>query len=121
LSYGLHQALSLCAFYSAADAFVIPSRQEASFGQAASKAHACGTPLVAFNTGGLPDIVDDRATGALVEPFEPASLIAAIRWMLEDPQRRRPLGAAARERAELLWAPARVAGLYAEVYGRALA
>ena len=115
----LHDNLSLRALYSAADVMVVPSRQEA-FCQTASDAHACGTPVVAFNTGGLPDIVADRVTGALAEPFEPASLAAAIRWVLEDPQRRRALGAAARERAERLWAPARVAGLYAEVYGRAL-
>jgi glycosyltransferase involved in cell wall biosynthesis len=111
--------LILRALYSAADVMVVPSRQEA-FGQTASEAHACGTPVVAFNTGGLPDIVDDRVSGALAEPFEPASLAAAIRWVLDDPQRRRALGAAARQRAERLWNPARVAGLYAEVYGRAM-
>ena len=116
----LHDDLSLRALYSAADAMVVPSRQEA-FGQTASEAHACGTPVVAFNTGGLPDIVVDRVTGALAEPYEPASLAAAIRWVLEDPQRRRALGAAARERAERLWGPERVAGLYEEVYGRAMA
>ena len=74
-----------------------------------------------FSTGGLPEIVQDRITDALAEPFEPASLAAAIRWVLEDPSRRRALGAAARERAERLWAPARVAGLYAEVYEGAIA
>ena len=84
------------------------------------EAHACGTPVVAFRTGGLPDIVADRVTGALAEPFEPASLAVAIRWVLDDPQRRRALGAAARERAERLWAPARVAGMYAEVYGQVI-
>ena len=115
----LHDDLSLRALYSAADVMVVPSRQEA-FCQTASDAHACGTPVVAFNTGGLPDIVADRLTGALAEPFEPASLAVAIRWVLEDPQRRRALGAAARERAERFWAPARVSGLYAEVYGRAM-
>ena len=115
----LHDDLSLRALYSAADVMVVPSRQEA-FGQTASEAHACGTPVVAFNTGGLPDIVDDRVTGVLAEPFEPASLASAILWVLDDPQRRRALGAAARQRAERLWNPARVAGLYAEVYGRAM-
>ena len=115
----LHDDLSLRALYSAADAFVLPSRQD-NLPNTGLEAHACGTPVVAFNTGGLPDIVDDRVTGALAEPFEPASLAAAIRWLLEDPSRRRALGAAARERAERLWAPARVAGLYAEVYGRVL-
>jgi glycosyltransferase involved in cell wall biosynthesis len=116
----LHDDLSLRLLYAAADVMVVPSRQEA-FGQTASEAHACGTPVVAFCTGGLVDIIDDHITGALAEPFDPVSLAAAIRWVLEDPQRRRQLGAAARQRAERLWNPARVAGLYAEVYGQALA
>ena len=111
----LHDDLTLRAYYSAADVMVVPSRQEA-FGQTASEAHACGTPVVAFNTGGLPDIVDHRVTGALAEPFDPSSLASSIRWVLEDEQRRRVMGAAARERAERLWNPARIAGLYAEVY-----
>ena len=115
----LHDDLSLRALYSAADVMVVPSRQEA-FGQTASEAHACGTPVVAFNTGGLPDIVDDRVTGALAEPFEPGSLAAAICWVLEDSQRRQQLGAAARARAERLWAPARVARLYSQVYEMAI-
>lgn len=84
------------------------------------EAHACGTPVVAFAIGGLVDIVDERTSGALAEPFDPLSLAAAIRWVLEDPQRRRQLGAAPRQRAEQLWDPARVAGLYAEVYGQAV-
>jgi nucleoside-diphosphate-sugar epimerase len=83
----LHDDLSLRALYSAADAFVLPSRQD-NLPNTGLEAHACGTPVVAFNTGGLPDIVADRVTGALAEPFEPASLAAAIRWVLEDPPRR---------------------------------
>jgi glycosyltransferase involved in cell wall biosynthesis len=115
----LHDDLSLRAVYSAADVMVVPSRLEA-FGQTASEAHACGTPVVAFNTSGLRDIVADRITGALAEPFEPASLAAAIRWVLEDPQRHQSLRHAARQRAEVLWNPARVAALYADVYQQAI-
>ena len=111
----LHDDLTLRALYSAADVMVVPSRQEA-FGQTASEAHACGTPVVAFNTGGLPDIVDDRVTGVLAEPFVPASLAASISWVLEDLTRLHSLGAAARKRAERLWAPRRIASLYEKVY-----
>ena len=94
----LHDDLSLRALYSAADLMVVPSRQD-NLPNTAVEAHACGTPVVAFRTGGLPDIVADRVTGALAEPFEPASLAVAIRWVLDDPQRRRVgLGHAARQR-----------------------
>jgi glycosyltransferase involved in cell wall biosynthesis len=115
----LHDDLSLRLHYAAADVFVIPSRQD-NLPNTGLEAHACGTPVVAFRTGGLPDIVDDRVTGALAEPFDSASLAAAIRWVLEDPERRRQLGAAARARAERLWNPARIAGLYAAVYREAM-
>ena len=115
----LHDDLSLRALYSAADAFVIPSRQD-NLPNTGLEAHACGTPVVAFNTGGLPDIVAHRLTGALAEPFEPASLAGAIRWVLEDPVRRKQLGAAARHRAEQLWPPARVAELYVDIYQKVL-
>lgn len=106
--------------YTAADVMVVPSRQEA-FGQTASEAQACGTPVVAFRTGGLVDIVEDHFTGALADPFDPTSLAESIRWVLEDSQRRRQLAASARQRAETLFNPRRIAGLYTEVYKQALA
>ena len=115
----LHDDLSLRLLYAAADVMVVPSRQEA-FGQTATEAHACGTPVVAFAIGGLVDIVDPHITGALAQPFDSLSLAASIRWVLEDPQRRSQLAAAARRRAERLWDPARVVGLYAEVYRQVL-
>jgi glycosyltransferase involved in cell wall biosynthesis len=106
--------------YTAADVMVVPSRQEA-FGQTASEAQACGTPVVAFRTGGLVDIVKDHVTGALADPFDPASLAESIRWVLETKQRRRQLAAAACQRADALFNPQRIAGLYTEVYKQALA
>ena len=115
----LHDDLSLRLLYAAADVFVIHSRQD-NLPNTGLEAHACGTPIIAFHTGGLVDIVDDRVSGALAEPFDPAFLLEEIRWVLEDPPRGLQLGAAARLRAERLWEPALVAGLYAEVYGQAL-
>lgn len=111
----LSDNISLRLLYTAADVMVVPSRQEA-FGQTASEAHACGTPVVAFRTGGLVDIVEDRLTGSLAEPFDPSSLAQSLRWVLEDAQRRIKLGEAARIRAECLWNPPRVAAMYRELY-----
>lgn len=115
----LHDDLSLRLLYAAADVFVIPSRQD-NLPNTGLEAHACGIPVVAFATGGLVDIVDHQVSGALAQPFDPLSLAAAIHWVLEDPQRQRQLGAAARQRAERLWDPVRVAGLYGEAYREAL-
>jgi glycosyltransferase involved in cell wall biosynthesis len=109
----LDDDFSLRALYSAADVMVIPSRQD-NLPNTGLEAQACGTPVVAFNTGGLADIVEHRITGALATPFEPESLAAEIRWVLEDRQRLGQLSANAR--AKRLSSPERVAQLYTEVY-----
>lgn len=106
--------------YRAADVVVVPSRQE-NLPQTATEAQACGIPVVAFDTTGLPDAVKDRTTGYLAEPFDPDALAAGIDWVLEDADRRARLGQAARRRAERLWAPEIVARQYRQIYHDALA
>jgi glycosyltransferase involved in cell wall biosynthesis len=77
------------------DVLVLPSRQEP-FGTVLAEAMAVGTPVVATRVGGLPEVVDDGVTGALVAPGDTAALAAAVLAVLE---RREELGRAARERA----------------------
>ena len=45
---------------------------------------ACGTPVVAFNTGGIPDIVDHLKTGYLAEKFKSDDLLNGIEWVLKS-------------------------------------
>jgi glycosyltransferase involved in cell wall biosynthesis len=59
---------------------------------------ATGTPVVATNVGGLPEIVEHDRTGLLVPPRDPAALAAAISALLADPARGRLLAATAAER-----------------------
>jgi glycosyltransferase involved in cell wall biosynthesis len=115
----LHDDEKLRLLYSAADAVAVPSRLEA-FGQTASEAHACGTPVVAFNTGGLADIVTHRQTGYLAKPFDVQDLAAGIEWVLAANTSGPGLGPAARERACLLWDSPVVARQYAELYARSM-
>ncbi len=77
------------------DVLVLPTYQEP-FGTILAEAMAVGTPVVATRVDGLPEVVEDGVTGALVEPGAPEELARAIVGVLA---RRDELGAAARERA----------------------
>jgi glycosyltransferase involved in cell wall biosynthesis len=94
----IYDEISLSIIYSAADVMVVPSIQE-SFGQTASEAMACGTPVVAFGATGLLDIVDHKKTGYLAIPFEPNDLANGIEWILQDDNRRIGLSELARMKA----------------------
>jgi glycosyltransferase involved in cell wall biosynthesis len=89
---------SLALVYSAADVMVVPSKQEA-FGQTASEAMACGTPVVAFDATGLKDIVDHQQNGYLAQPFDTEDLAHGIQWVLENENRRQKLSQNARQKA----------------------
>lgn len=67
----VHQGVPRTAMWAAmarAAVVVCPARWDEPFGMAAADAQACGTPVVAFNRGGLSEIVVDGATGFLVAP-----------------------------------------------------
>ena len=69
--------------YSAADVVVMPSRLE-TFGQVALEAIACGSPVGAFNTSGLRDVISHKVTGYLAKPYESKSLANGISWCLKE-------------------------------------
>jgi glycosyltransferase involved in cell wall biosynthesis len=103
-------------FYSACDTFVVPSRIE-SFGLTALEAMACGTPVVAFRTGGLAELVVHEKTGLLADLATGApSLFAALSWMIHHPGERQNMGSAARQRVEREFSASLLAQRYAELY-----
>lgn len=63
----------------------------------ACEAAACGTPVVASNSGGLPEVVRHGETGLLVEAGDPAALAAGIRAIAADATLRTALSRQARE------------------------
>lgn len=107
--------LLLSVFYSLADLFVIPSRQEA-FGQTALESMACGTPVVGFNTGGIPDMVRPGETGWLVETGNVKALRNTIETALADEEPRKRMGQRCRKVVEDEYALDVQARRYQELY-----
>jgi len=110
----LHDDLSLRLLYSAADALVVPSRQD-NLPNTGIEAHACATPVIAFDTGGLPDIVAHQHTGYLARTFDTQDLASGIAWVITQRETRR-LGEQARERAVARFSCPVVAKKYRQIY-----
>ena len=85
--------------YSAADLFVLPTRAEA-FGLVALESMACGTPVVSFRVGGIPDFVRSGISGYLAEPENAKDLSNGIIQLLEDDHLRYSMGNMSREIAQ---------------------
>lgn len=105
--------------YSAADVMVVPSRQD-NLPNTAVEAQSCGIPVVAFDVGGLPDIVEHRMTGFLSQPFDPTDLAEGIRWVLDHGDSDSGLRRASREAAKRKFEPKHVAEAYIRVYEDAI-
>lgn len=76
-----HNQMELAEIYTAADVFVNPSREE-NYPTVNMEAIACGTPVITFNTGGSPEIID-RDTGIVVESNDVVGMKNAIELACE--------------------------------------
>lgn len=87
----------LAVVYSAADVYCTPSQME-TFGMTAAEAGACGLPVIAFSTGGLPEIVQHEKTGWQVPLSDGAAGLArSIQTAYADLSRCRSFGTQARD------------------------
>jgi glycosyltransferase involved in cell wall biosynthesis len=84
--------------FSAADALLLPSRAEV-FPNMALESLACGTPVVAFDTCGNPDMVRHGVTGYLAEPENPLDFSAGMVRLLDDDVLREKMSKQGRELA----------------------
>ena len=75
----------LSELYSVADVFVTPSTED-NLPNTAIEALACGTPIVAFDTGGLSEIITHLQTGYLAPKDNTDQLAEGIRWTLDSIQ-----------------------------------
>ncbi|MEY8830938.1 glycosyltransferase [Sedimentitalea sp. XS_ASV28] len=72
----------LRAIYAAADVFALPSRQD-NLPNTGVEALACGTPIVGFDIGGMPDLVVTPDQGYLARPFEAEDLARGLSEVLD--------------------------------------
>ena len=103
-----------------ARALVLPSEWEA-FGLVLLEAMAAGTPVVATDVGGVPEVLDHGRAGRLVSYADPGALAEALRSVLEDPGETERLRRSASERVRRFdWSEtvARHRALYREVTAR---
>lgn len=106
--------------YRRATAVVMPSHEEG-LGLVAVEAALCETPVVAYHSGGLTDVVRDARSGRLVPLADHALLGAALADLLDHPETARTYGANARGDALARFAPKAVAERYRAVYDEAIA
>ncbi len=97
------------------DMLIHPALQE-SVGTPLLEAAACGVPIVASRTGGIPDIVQDRFSGYLVKPADSTGLARHILALLDEPDLLSQFGRTARELAVEKFSIERMLAGYREVY-----
>ena len=105
----------LAAIYSAADVFVAPSMLE-NLPNTVMEAMACGTPAVAFNQGGLHDLIDHKLTGYLAQPYDITDLAHGITWICENNDRSVELSLRARQKIKAEFSLVRMSNRYLTLY-----
>ena len=108
---------SLRQFYSACDVFICPSLQD-NLPNTILESMSCGTPVIANNVGGIPDMVVNNETGILMNSKESGSLANAIDDLTRDKDRLHTFGIQARRKIVNSFSIERSAKAYKELYMR---
>ena len=114
-----HDDRSMALLYSAADVFVLPSIQD-NLPNTVMESLACGTPVVAFDIGGISDMVEHQMNGYLARGGDADGLTLGMGWVLEDPERNYRLGKISREKVEQAYSLGAVAQRYLDLYTKIL-
>jgi glycosyltransferase involved in cell wall biosynthesis len=105
--------------YSAADIFVIPSLQD-NLPNTVMESMACGTPVVGFDVGGIPDMVRPGLTGFLAPPGDINALRSSIIQLIKDDELVKEMAENCRQIAVKEYTLEVQAGRYLELYKQIL-
>ena len=112
---GIRERSDVARLLAAADVFVSASLME-TYGLTLVEAMACGTPVVAFRVGGIPEAAPDGQAAILCPPHDGAALIEAITKLRNSPQLRHRLGNLAHEMTHTRNATSSFANAFAQLY-----
>jgi glycosyltransferase involved in cell wall biosynthesis len=90
---GIVSPANIGAYYAAADVFVLPSMFQETFGLVILEAFSAGLPVIAFRSGGIPELVEDRKNGILVDQGDEDGLFRSMRELMLDRDLRVRFGA----------------------------
>jgi Glycosyltransferase len=96
LSVGPKTGTDLLAYYSASDCFVFPSYREG-FPNTVLEAGAMGLPCIVTDINGSREIIKDGFNGLIVPSHDADALYEAMKWMLDNPEKRKSMASVSRE------------------------
>jgi glycosyltransferase involved in cell wall biosynthesis len=79
----VHDEHKLALIYSAADVFVLPALED-NLPNVVIESICCGTPVVGFNIGGMPDMIEDGVNGRLAKDISAEGLLASLNDVLNN-------------------------------------
>jgi glycosyltransferase involved in cell wall biosynthesis len=105
----------IVAAYNSADVFVAPSLED-NLPNTIMESMACGTPVVAFDIGGIPDMVDNGKNGILTKLKSVEELAGGILKIISDDDLQGKMSIASREKIVNVFSQASVVGKYKVLY-----
>jgi glycosyltransferase involved in cell wall biosynthesis len=111
----IHDEALLARIYAAADMLLLPSMQD-NLPNTMIEAMACGTPVIGFAIGGLPDLIRDRENGLLVAPGDADGFGRAVRRLAGARGEAADMGRRARELVARECSPVVQAGRYRDLF-----
>ena len=109
--------ITLNIIYNSADVFIAPSRED-NLPNTIVEALSCGVPCVAFNVGGMIDLIEHKNNGYLAEPFNIEDLAEGINFVLEDENRWNNLSENALNKAQKDYNINDISDKYIDLYDR---